>query len=58
MTSRKPARREHERIAAADDHLPDLRLRRDIVESDGERFRRSTARLPGPTISRRKQKRQ
>ena len=32
MISREPARRQHQRIAAGQDHLPDFRVRADIIE--------------------------
>ena len=36
----RPARRQQKRVAAGDDHLPDLRMARDIVEGALERRRR------------------
>ena len=54
----EPPRRKHQRIAAGEDHFPDLRMARDIVERRIERRSRERLPRPGPTISRRKQKRQ
>jgi hypothetical protein len=54
----QPARRKDERIAAGDDHLPDLAALADIGEGRVERLARQRPNAPGPTISRRKQNRQ
>ena len=50
-------RREHERIAAGEDHLPDLAMVADIAQRGVELLARER-RAPRPTTSRRKQKRQ
>ena len=55
----QPARRDGERIAAGDDHLPDLLMRGEIGEGGVERrVVEQALACPAPTRSRRKQKRQ
>ena len=55
----EPPRRENQRVAAGEDHFPNFVMRGDIAEGAAS----SAAGVkcvapPGPTISRRKQKRQ
>ena len=54
----EPSRADEQRIAAGQDHFENLPMLRNIMKGGVQRFGGKRPALSGPTISRRKQKRQ